>query len=139
MPYCTAPMVLFWMVLVLLLVPRLVRAMVLLPKPTPNRVVVVALPSRFRFLIVLLVADTLPVAVWPHTTALVVPVLVLASVRLRELVPAFEPSRVTYLAPFNTIRAVADEPVKVVVTPALGRIVSVLLRLASPLALKAMG
>ena len=50
---------------------------VVLPKPTPANVVVLALPDRLRFLIVLLVVGSAVPTVWPQMTALEVPVLVL--------------------------------------------------------------
>ena len=86
----------FWTWLLSLRVPRLLLLMVLLPKPTPASVAVEALPVRFRFLIVLLVAGSFVPTVCPQMTALAVLVLVLVSVMSRVVPPTvLEPSMVT--------------------------------------------
>ena len=122
----------FWKVLLLLLVPVLVMLMVLLPEPTPIRVPAVAVtlvPTRLTFLTVLVVALVGVAEVWSHTTAEDVPVLVLVMVKLREEVPALEPSIVTKLAPLTMMMAVVLEPLIDGVTAVFGLIVSVLVAL----------
>src|SRR4051812_41504381 len=84
MPYCTLLMLLFWTVLLLLPVPRLVMPIPLAPpKPTPKRVVVLLKPARLRFLMVLLVALFSPEVVCTQMMALAVPLLALTIVRSR--------------------------------------------------------
>src|SRR5437763_946284 len=116
MPFVVLVMLLFWMVLLLLAVPTLLMLIELLaPKPTPNSVVMLLLPTRLRFLMVLLVAATLTLAFWPQITALVM--LTLVWVRVVSRVAAvgalrlleFEPLMMTQLAPLRTIRADAEE------------------------------
>ena len=94
-PNCTVVMLLFWTRLLSLRVPRVVGPMVVLPKPMPATVVVVALPEMFRFLIVLFVVGSAMPTVWPQMTALVVLVLLLVSVMSRLAPPELEPSMVT--------------------------------------------
>src|SRR5438046_7228626 len=108
----------FCTVLLLLPVPRLDVEIVVEPKPTPNRVCVLPLPVRMTFLMTSFVAPSGPVAVCAQIIALDVPVFVFVNVRLRDDVPAFEPSIVTKSAPFNMRRAEALDPV--IVTVALG-------------------
>src|SRR2546423_8068374 len=105
MPNCVLLRLLFWMVLLLLFVPVLDVLIVLLPEPMPNNVCVLPLPATFRFLIVLLVAPSVPL-LCIQTTADDVPVLVLVIVRLRSVpVPPIEPSIVTRSAAFKRINA----------------------------------
>ena len=94
-PNCTVVMPLFWTRLLSLRVPRVVGPMVVLPKPMPATVVVVALPEMFRFLIVLFVVGSAMPTVWPQMTALLVLVLLLVSVMSRLAPPELEPSMVT--------------------------------------------
>ena len=109
----------------------------LLPEPTPNRVVVLLFPTRLTFLIVLLVAPSSPAAVCIQTTAEAVPEFVFVIVRSREEVPAFEPSMVTKSAPLRTMRALALDPVIAAVTPVSGLIVIVAYKAGpAPLAFK---
>src|SRR4029079_2443233 len=68
---------------------------VLLPKPIPANVVVVALPVMFRFLIVSFVVGSAVPIVWPQRTALEVPVLAFAKDMSRLEPPEFDPSIVT--------------------------------------------
>ena len=95
MPNCTVVMLLFWILLLSLRVPELALPITLLPKPMPTSVVALALPTMFRFLIVLFVVGLAVPTVWPQTTALVVPMLVLVSVMSRLEPPELEPSTVT--------------------------------------------
>ena len=88
-------MLLFWTRLLSFRVPRVVVPIVVLPKPTPANVVVLVLPDRLRFLIVLLVVGSAVVTVWPQMTALEVPAFVLVIVMSRVEPPEFEPSMVT--------------------------------------------
>src|ERR1043166_4280652 len=114
-------------------VPMVAVLIVLLPKPMPPKVVVVAFPVILRFLTVLLVAGSLVPTVCPQMTALEVLVLPFVIVRLRDDVPLFEPSMVTQSAPFSTITAsvpVVGVPVSEAVTPGAGLIVTVLVELA---------
>ena len=67
----------------------------MLPKPTPANVVVLALPERLRFLIVLFVVGSAVPTVWPQMTALEVPAFVLVIVMSRLEPPELEPSIVT--------------------------------------------
>src|SRR6266568_2094344 len=76
-------MLLFWAVLLLLPVPRLEVLIVVPPKPTPNKVVVLLKPARLRFLMVLLVAPFKTAVVCTQMTALAVPLFILAMVRSR--------------------------------------------------------
>ena len=71
-------------------VPRVDVLIVVLPKPTPANVVVLALPETLRFLIVSFVVGSAVVTVWPQMTALDVPVPVLLIVRSRVEPPEFE-------------------------------------------------
>src|SRR4051812_15426811 len=114
MPYSVLVMLLFWMVLLLLPRPALAVVIPLLPKPTPNSVVVLAWPTRLRFLMVLLATGALALLApfWPQMTALVVVALVWVSVMSR-VAGAFErlelePLMVTQFAPLRTISAVAE-------------------------------
>src|SRR2546430_2316499 len=100
MPYCVLLMLLFWNVLLLFPVPRLVTLIVLLPEPTPNKVVVLLVPTRLTFLIVLFVAPSGPAAVWSQITAEDAPPLVFVMVRSRDEVPLLEPSKMIQSAPF---------------------------------------
>ena len=125
MPYCVLLMLLFRIVLLLFAVPPLVRLIVLLPEPTPNRVVVLLFPTRLTFLIVLLVAGSLSTVVCSQTTADEVPESVLVIVRSREELPAFEPSMVTKSAPFRMMTALALAPVMTGLVPGAGLIVIV--------------
>src|SRR2546430_17621796 len=110
MPYCVLLMLLFWNVLLLFPVPRLVTLIVLLPDPTPNVVAVLLKPTRLTFLIVLWVAPSGPAAVWSQMTA---PpgLLVFVMVRSRDEVPLLEPSKMIQSAPFKMKRAVVAAPV----------------------------
>src|SRR5438477_11170060 len=130
MPYCVLLMLQFWIVLLLLPVPRLDVLMVLLPEPTPNSVCVFPLPTRLTFLTVLLVAASAPPVVWSQTSAEEVPALVFVIVRSRDDVPALDPSIVMKSAPFRTINPLALVPVIAAVTPVAGLIVIVLVELA---------
>src|SRR4029079_9571297 len=95
MPYCALLMLLFWIVLALLFVPRLVALTVAPPMPMPMSVVAVLLPATFRFLIVFEGAPSVPL-LWSHTTAVVVAVDPSLSVRLRSVpTPPSDPSMVT--------------------------------------------
>ena len=94
-PNCNAVMLLFSTRLLSLRVPRLLLPMVLLPKPTPASVVVLALPEMFRFLIVLFVVGLAVPIVCPQMTALTALVLLFVSVISRLLPPELEPSMVT--------------------------------------------
>ena len=88
-------MLLFWTRLLSFRVPRVDVLIVVLPKPTPANVVVLVLPDRLRFSIVLLVVGSAVVTVWPQMTALEVPAFVLLIVMSRVEPPEFDPSMVT--------------------------------------------
>ncbi len=93
----------------------------------PAKVVAPELPVTIVFLTVLLVAAFAGEAILAnHTTVLDVPVLVLAIVKLRDVVPLLLPSIMILSAPFNLIIAAAFEPVIVAVLPLAGTIVNVL-------------
>src|ERR1041385_3528499 len=129
MPYCVLLIVLFWKVLLLLPVPRLVMLMVVPPDPTPINVCVLPLPTRFTFLITLFVAATAPGLVWSQTTALDVLVLLFVMVRSRDEVLLFDSLMVPWRVPWRMATALAaapDDAVIVTVLPAAGLIVTVL-------------
>ncbi len=94
-PNWSCLMLLFWTRLLSFRVPRVDVPIVVLPKPTPANVVVLALPDRLRFLIVSLVVGSAVVTVWPQMTALEVPALVLLIVVSRVEPPELDPSMVT--------------------------------------------
>ena len=114
-------MLLFWIVFVLLLVPRLDRlteAVPVVPIPIPINVVVLALPTMLQFLTVLLVAPSVPFDC-SQTTADVAPVFASVIVRLRSVpVPPIEPSIVTRSAALSRIKP-PDGAVVLVINRAL--------------------
>src|SRR5205085_5558304 len=135
-------MLLFWTRLLSFRVPRLEALMVLLPKPMPAMVVVLALPVMFRFSSVLLVAGSAVPIVWPQMTALVVLTLVLAMVRSRVVPPAvLDPSMVTQSAPLrrNIDVGVAASGLMLTAVAGAGLIVTVFTALAPGFALNVIG
>src|ERR1043166_624163 len=138
MPYWVLLMLLFWNVLLLLPVPRLVTLIVVPPEPTPNNVVVLLLPTRLRFFTTLFVAASAPAVVCNQMTADDVPVLVFVIVMSRDDVPLLEPSIVTQSEPFRMTRALALDPV-MVIPGAFGLIVTVLVELAPGIELIVIG
>src|SRR5437764_12466003 len=80
------------------------------PLKIPISVVVAALPLMTQFLMVLLVAPSVAVALASQITAEDVPVFVLAIVKLRSVPPLVEPSIVTRSAPLSLMRPEVEEP-----------------------------
>ena len=120
-----------------MLVPRLLKPIVELPENTPNKVVILVLPTILTFLTTSLVAPKPGlVVVVRQTTAELVPALVLLIVKSLDVpLTAFEPSIVTKSAPSRLITQLALLPVMAVVTPVFGLIVTVLVALEPLLAL----
>ena len=122
--------------LVLLPVPTLVALIAVPPEKTPNRVVVLLLPTMFVFFTTLLVAPSKAAVFWIQTTAEVVPVPVFVIVKSRVVPPIlFEPSIVIKSAPLKPIIQPVDKPEIVEITPDAGLIVTVLDALEPLLAL----
>ena len=134
-PNCVLLILLLIKELLLFPVPKVPVEIVEEPEPTPTNVVVLLLPTRLQFLIVLLVAaGVVPVAaVCNQITALEVPVLVCIKVKSLDadeagqtvLAVLFnEPSMITLSAPFILIKPPAFDPVTERATP-VGFIVTV--------------
>src|SRR6476646_2110770 len=102
-----------------------------LPAIMPASVVVLALPDMMQFLIVLLVAPSLAEALAIQIAALSDPVSLSFRVRLRELVPLFDPSMMTKSAPLSLNNVgVAD---RLTFLPVAGLMVTVFVTLDPPL------
>src|SRR5262245_22691899 len=118
MPYWHLLMLLPWIVLLLLFVPRLealTDVVPVLPMPMPISVVAVEFPTMLRLRIVLSCAPSEPL-LCSQTTAEVVPVLASLIVRLRVVpTPLRAPLRVTRSAALRRMKPPAGAVVLVIV------------------------